>query len=242
MQPVCAEAQQELLSAVGNTVPDDLRSAAEGPDDGTLTAPELAAALGGMANGKAPGPDGLPYEVYKVLWELLGPRLCAAAAASYLDAAGATDSTAMAAALPPSWLEGLITLIYKGNNLDKATLTSYRPITLLNTENLLQGRHIKQSPRAAQYSSPAIAVIADILARGQARGQFRSDLRARDVYLLIVSTGYFLMSNRYTLSAFLGERVDAPEQTRAWQAFVTDAVLRTVLNSPTGDTHGHSHR
>jgi AcrR family transcriptional regulator len=115
-------------------------------------------------------------------------------------------------------------------------------ITLLNTENLLQGRHIKQSPRAAQYSSPAIAVIADILARGQARGQFRSDLRARDVYLLIVSTGYFLMSNRYTLSAFLGERVDAPEQTRAWQAFVTDAVLRTVLNSPTGDTHGHSHR
>ena len=114
-------------------------------------------------------------------------------------------------------------------------------ITLLNTENLLQGRHIKQSPRAAQYSSPAIAVIADILARGQARGQFRSDLRARDVYLLIVSTGYFLMSNRYTLSAFLGERVDAPEQTRAWQAFVTDAVLRTVLISPTGDSHGHRH-
>ncbi len=115
-------------------------------------------------------------------------------------------------------------------------------ITLLNTENLLQGRHIKQSPRAAQYSSPAIAVIADILARGQAMGRFRSDLRARDVYLLIVSTGYFLMSNRYTLSAFLGERVDAPEHTRAWQDFVTDAVLRTVLISPPGDTHGHSHR
>jgi hypothetical protein len=36
--------------------------------------------------------------------------------------------------------------------------------------------------------------------------------------------------------------VDAPEHTRAWQDFVTDAVLRTVLISPTGDTHGHSHR
>lgn len=115
-------------------------------------------------------------------------------------------------------------------------------ITLLNTENLLQGRHIKQSPRAAQYSSPAIAVIADVLAQGQAQGLFRDDLRARDVYLLIVSTGYFLMSNRYTLSAFLGERVDSPEHTRSWQDFVTDVVLRTVLKTPAkGDPHGHRH-
>ena len=114
-------------------------------------------------------------------------------------------------------------------------------ITLLNTENLLQGRHIKQSTRAAQYSSPAIAVIADILQRGQGMELFRPELRARDVYLLIVSTGYFMMSNRYTLSAFLGERVDTPQHAQSWQDFVTDAVLRTVLNSPTGDSHGHRH-
>ena len=116
-------------------------------------------------------------------------------------------------------------------------------ITLLNTENLLQGRHIKQSPRAAQYSSPAITVIADVLARGQAQGLFRSDLKAREVYLLIVSTGYFLMSNRYTLSAFLGERVDTAQNMQAWKVFVTDTVLRTVSISPAkGDSHGHRHR
>jgi AcrR family transcriptional regulator len=117
-------------------------------------------------------------------------------------------------------------------------------ITLLNTENLLQGRHIALSPRAAQYSSPAVGVISDILARGQQQKMFRPDLQARQVYLLIVSTGYFLMSNRYTLSAFLGERVDSPENAQAWKAFVTDAVLRTVLISPMkpGDAHGHSHR
>lgn len=117
-------------------------------------------------------------------------------------------------------------------------------ITLLNTENLLLGRHIARSPRAAQYSSPAVGVISDILARGQQQKMFRPDLQARQVYLLIVSTGYFLMSNRYTLSAFLGERVDSPENTQAWKAFVTDAVLRTVLTSPPipGDPHGHSRR
>ncbi len=116
-------------------------------------------------------------------------------------------------------------------------------ITLLNTENLLQGRHIAQSPRAAQYSSPAVGVITDILARGQTQGLFRPDLQARQVYLLIVSTGYFLMSNRYTLSAFLGERVDSPENAQAWKDFVTDAVLRTVLIKPqAGDSHGHRKR
>mgnify|MGYP006293544921 CR=1 FL=1 len=118
-------------------------------------------------------------------------------------------------------------------------------ITLLNTENLLQGRHIARSPRAAEYSSPAVGVIADILTRGQAMQLFRPDLQARQVYLLIVSTGYFLMSNRYTLSAFLGERVDAPDHARAWKNFVTDAVLRTVSVSPmktAGDSHGHGTR
>jgi AcrR family transcriptional regulator len=118
-------------------------------------------------------------------------------------------------------------------------------ITLLNTENLLQGRHITRSPRAAEYSSPAVGVIADILARGQAMHLFRPDLQARQVYLLIVSTGYFLMSNRYTLSAFLGERVDSPENAQTWTTFVTDAVLRTVSVSPmktAGDSHGHRHR
>ena len=118
-------------------------------------------------------------------------------------------------------------------------------ITLLNTENLLQGRHIAQSPRAAEYSSPAVGVIADILQRGQGQKLFRPDLQARQVYLLIVSTGYFLMSNRYTLSAFLGERVDSPDNAQAWKAFVTDAVLRTVLATPlktAGDSHGHRKR
>jgi len=117
-------------------------------------------------------------------------------------------------------------------------------ITLLNTENLLQGRHIARSPRAAEYSSPAVGVIADILKRGQAQKIFRPELQARNVYLLIVSTGYFLMSNRYTLSAFLGEKVDSPHNSQAWKEFVTDTVLRTVLLKPTdsGDLHGHRHR
>lgn len=101
-------------------------------------------------------------------------------------------------------------------------------ITLLNTENLHKGRHIAKSLRAREYSSPAIAVIGKILQSGATSGVFRHDLQARDVYLLIAATGYFYMSNRHTLSAFLGENMEAPEAIAHWEVFVTDTVLRAV--------------
>ncbi len=101
-------------------------------------------------------------------------------------------------------------------------------VTLLNTENLHQGRHIVKLEQAAQYSSPAIDVIRRILHTGVQQGLFRPDVAARDVYLLIVSTGYFYMSNRFTLSAFMGEDLQAPQAVEHWQHFVTDTVLRAV--------------
>lgn len=101
-------------------------------------------------------------------------------------------------------------------------------ITLLNTENLHKGKHIAKSLRAKDYSSPAIAVIGQILVSGMAQKLFRADLQARDVYLLIASMGYFYLSNRYTLSAFLGENLETHDALAHWEAFVMDAVLRTV--------------
>ena len=57
---------------------------------------------------------------------------------------------------------------------------------------------------------------------------FRRDLVARDIYLLIASTGYFYTSNRHTLTAFLGEPLESPEATAHWEEFVIETVLRTV--------------
>ncbi|WP_137892866.1 TetR family transcriptional regulator [Ramlibacter sp. 2FC] len=103
-------------------------------------------------------------------------------------------------------------------------------VALLNTENMHRGKHIGKSLRAREYSSPAIGVIEQLLKSGAAQGMFRNDLSARDLYLMIAALGYFYQSNRFTLSAFLGENLDAPEATAHWEAFVTDAVLRTVAS------------
>ena len=102
-------------------------------------------------------------------------------------------------------------------------------ITLLNTENLHRGQHIAKSLRAREYSSPAVNVLGEVLASGAKRKLFRTDVAARDVYLMIAAMGYFYLSNRYTLGAFLGEALDAPAALAHWESFVIDAVSRTVL-------------
>ena len=102
-------------------------------------------------------------------------------------------------------------------------------ITLLNSENLHRGRHIAKSLRAREYSSPAIDILRRVLHSGAAQGLFRADASARDVYLTIAAMGYFYLSNRYTLGAFLGEALDAPAALAHWESFVIDAVSRTVL-------------
>jgi hypothetical protein len=102
-------------------------------------------------------------------------------------------------------------------------------ITLLNTENLHRGKHIAKSMKARDYSSPAVEVLARVLAAGAKAGRFRRDVAARDVYLMIASMGYFYLSNRFTLSAFLGEALDTPEALAHWEGFVVEAVRRVVL-------------
>ena len=101
-------------------------------------------------------------------------------------------------------------------------------ITLLNSENLLRGKHIAKSERARDYSSPAIAITERVLRSGVDQGLFRADLNARDLYLMIASMAYFYLSNRFTLSSFLGESLEAPAALVHWEAFVIDAVRRTV--------------
>jgi AcrR family transcriptional regulator len=104
-------------------------------------------------------------------------------------------------------------------------------ITLLNTENLLLGRHISKSMHAREYSSPSLDVLREVLDQGVRQGLFRADVTARDVYLMIASMGYFYWSNRYTLSAFLGEALDAGAAVEHWESFLTSAVLRTVARA-----------
>jgi AcrR family transcriptional regulator len=101
-------------------------------------------------------------------------------------------------------------------------------VTLLNTENLHRGRHIAKFSRAREYSSPVIQTVAQLLQTGAARRLWPAGHSARNIYLMIAAMGYFYQSNRYTLSAFLGEDLQSPQAQAQWETFVMAAVLRTV--------------
>ncbi len=102
-------------------------------------------------------------------------------------------------------------------------------LTLLNTENLHRGKYLKKSARFHELLPPGIAMLESFLEIGVEQGIFRDDMRARDLYISIASLGYFYLSNRYTLSAFLDQDMMASEALDHWRAHSTPVVLRSVL-------------
>ncbi|MBS0444967.1 MAG: TetR family transcriptional regulator [Proteobacteria bacterium] len=101
-------------------------------------------------------------------------------------------------------------------------------VALLANENLLRGKHITKSVKVKQLSRPVLDILERILAVGMERGVFRADLDVRNVYLTMAALGYFYLSNRYTLSSFLGIDLLQPEARRRWLAEVTRVVRAAV--------------
>ncbi len=74
-------------------------------------------------------------------------------------------------------------------------------LTLLNSENLHQARHVRSSTRARTLNSPLIQTLAEVLERGRAEGVFRSGVDPLQLYISIAGLSYFYLSNRHTLAA-----------------------------------------
>jgi AcrR family transcriptional regulator len=147
---------------------------------------------------------------------------------SYRRFNAAEQALALDAAQPMQALDALVRFVWSYYQKNPEF------ITLLNTENLLRGKTIAKSAQARELSSPVLAVTQRVLQSGTAQGLFRPDLAARDVYLMIAALAYFYLGNRYTLSAFLGENLEAPAALAHWEGFVIDAVRRTVCVAPPG--------
>jgi len=73
-------------------------------------------------------------------------------------------------------------------------------LTLLNSENLHKGRHLKRSRNVAAMHSPFVATLREILERGARAGRFRNGIDPVQLYISIAGLGYFYLSNRHTLS------------------------------------------
>ncbi|ANB76759.1 TetR/AcrR family transcriptional regulator [Paraburkholderia phytofirmans] len=109
-------------------------------------------------------------------------------------------------------------------------------VTLLSSENLHQGKHANKSSKLKEISGYAISVVQKLLDAGKAQNVFRTDVKARDVYLMIASLGYFYNANQYTLGAFLGESLMEKDALAHWCEVIKDTVLRAVRSQLPAET------
>ena len=98
-------------------------------------------------------------------------------------------------------------------------------LTLLNSENLHRARHLKRSRDIAAMHSPLIALLRDLLQRGERAGKFRKGVDPVQLYISIAALGYFYLSNRHTLSTIFERDLLAPREKSARLRHMVELVL-----------------
>lgn len=102
-------------------------------------------------------------------------------------------------------------------------------LTLLNSENLHQARHLKQSTRIREMNSPLIQTLGELLERGRREGLFRGGVDPLQLYISIAGLAYFYLSNNHTLSTIFGRDLMAPKALNQRLLHITDVVMGYVL-------------
>jgi AcrR family transcriptional regulator len=98
-------------------------------------------------------------------------------------------------------------------------------LTLLNSENLHRGRHVKRSKNVIAMHSPFVAMIREVLERGVRTGEFRRGVDPVQLYISIAGLGYFYLSNRHTLSTIFERDLMLPRNMNLRLRHMTELVL-----------------
>ncbi len=101
-------------------------------------------------------------------------------------------------------------------------------MTLLNSENLHKGRHVRRSRRVPEMHSHLVGLLRDVLRRGEAQGLFRKGVDPVQLYISIAGEGYFYLSNRYTLSRIFDRDLMAPRALALRARHIADMILNAL--------------
>ncbi len=101
-------------------------------------------------------------------------------------------------------------------------------MTLLNSENLHKGRHVRKSKRVQEMHSPLVETLRAILCEGESQGLFRAGVDPVQLYISIAGEGYFYLSNRYTLSRIFDRDLMAPRALAERSRHITQMILNAL--------------
>lgn len=102
-------------------------------------------------------------------------------------------------------------------------------LRLINNENLHEARYLHKSTRIREMISPIVAMLGNVLTRGQKAGLFRNDVDPLRLYVTLSGLGYYIVSNRFTLAATLGRDFSAEDERAEMVRMNTEVLLAYLL-------------
>ncbi|MGJ7906754.1 TetR/AcrR family transcriptional regulator [Actinopolyspora sp. H202] len=98
-------------------------------------------------------------------------------------------------------------------------------IRLVTIENIHGAKHIAKSESLPGLADPALEVLSEILRSGRAAGEFRDDVDALDVHMMISAFCVFRTANRHTFKAIFDRDMLDPKHREHYRTMLGDMVL-----------------
>lgn len=101
-------------------------------------------------------------------------------------------------------------------------------IRLVNSENLHEARHLKQSDIIHAVSQQFVDMVDGILKRGAESGEFRAGIDPVQLNITIAAIGFYYLTNRYTGSIIFDRDLMSQQALDDRLAFNLETIMRLV--------------
>jgi len=105
-------------------------------------------------------------------------------------------------------------------------------ITLVNSENLQQARHIAGNRQLRKLQKEYVETVEGILKRGEETGDFRPGIDATQLCITIAAIGFYYLNNRHTGGVLFGFNFTSREALATRIKFNIETIMRMVLAHP----------
>ena len=105
-------------------------------------------------------------------------------------------------------------------------------IRLVSIENIHRGEHLRQVESMRDLSRPVASLLDDTLARGRESGDFRDDVDAIDVHVVISSYCVFQVANRFTFGYLFDVDFTETSQRAHLRRMLGDMVVGWLTTQP----------
>lgn len=114
-------------------------------------------------------------------------------------------------------------------NVGGARHTSHRDfVRLVAIENIHRAEMISQSTVIPDLNKTAIDTLSRVVERGVASGDFRTDVDALDLHMMISAYAVFSVANRYTFRTLFDRDLLAEERHAHYRSLAGDMVVLTM--------------